>query len=60
MAGAPARFGPIWKQDPGNLFKLNIIKLHMTKNERYETTPHQWEASVITCISDRRDSRQFE
>lgn len=33
----------------------------MTMNTRYDTAPHRWGASVITCISDGRvhDSRQF-
>lgn len=26
----------------------------MTMNKRYDTAPHRWEASVITCISDER------
>lgn len=26
----------------------------MTMNKRFDTAPQQWEASVITCISDGR------
>lgn len=61
MAGAPARCGHFEKIDLEDVYKLNIIKLHMTMNKRYDTVPHRWKASVITCISDERvhDFRQF-